>query len=86
MSSETNTHDDEHMHEEHIHEESDDHELTECPACGRPIRGADDLERGEEVPELTRVDSRKVMVGRQPNDLWMCKGCGATLGVRRRKA
>ena len=82
MSSDTNPHDDEHAHEEHVHE-TGDHELTECPACGRPIEGADDVERGESVPEITSVDSRSVMIGRRSNDLWMCKGCGATLGVRR---
>ncbi|WP_411963545.1 hypothetical protein [Haloferax sp. YSMS24] len=88
MSSDTNQHDEEHTHEGHTHEEhvheAGDHELTECPACGRPIKGADDVERGESVHEITSVDSRSVMVGRQSNDLWMCKGCGATLGVRRR--
>jgi ribosomal protein L37AE/L43A len=80
MSSDTNQHDEEHVHE------TGDHELTECPACGKPITGADDLEKGETVPELTSVDSRSVMVGRASNDLWLCKGCGATLGVRRRDA
>ncbi|KAB1194158.1 hypothetical protein GJR96_12240 [Haloferax sp. MBLA0076] len=80
MSSDTNTHE-----YEHVHEASEEHELTECPACGKPIRGIDDLEQGETVPELTTVDGRGVMMGRSKNDLWMCKGCGATLGVRRRQ-
>ncbi|AFK19424.1 hypothetical protein E6P09_11615 [Haloferax mediterranei ATCC 33500] len=88
MSHDTNEHDDstEHSHEsidaEHIHEATSGEPLTECPACGKPIEGVDDLERGETVPEITSMEKRSVMVGRKSNDLWMCEGCGATLGVR----
>ncbi|KAB1196161.1 MULTISPECIES: hypothetical protein [Haloferax] len=88
MSSDSKRHDEHshegHTHEEHVHE-AGDHELTECPACGAPIRGADDMKRGETIPEITTMEKRHVMVGRRTNDLWMCKGCGATLGVRRRR-
>ncbi|ELZ85023.1 hypothetical protein C453_10595 [Haloferax elongans ATCC BAA-1513] len=70
-----------HSHE-HSHEPADEIELTECPGCGEPIRGADDIVRGDSVPEIRSIRKRSVMVGRQPNDLWLCKGCGATLGVR----
>ncbi|WP_410764504.1 hypothetical protein [Haloferax sp. DFSO60] len=70
---------------EHIHEATEETELTECPACGEPIRGADDILRGKSVPEVKTIRKRGVMVGRERNDLWMCKSCGAVLGVRRPK-
>ncbi|SEL72773.1 hypothetical protein [Haloferax larsenii] len=69
-------------HHEHSHEPADEAKLAECPNCGDSIRGADDIVRGDSVPEIRSIRKRSVMVGRQSNDLWLCKGCGATLGVR----
>ncbi|WP_396612519.1 hypothetical protein ACH9L7_04385 [Haloferax sp. S1W] len=77
-------HDEHDEHEHHGHDSAGEEKLTECPSCGEPIQGADDIVRGDPVPEIRSIRKRSVMVGRQPNDLWMCKGCGATLGVRLR--
>ncbi|SFR68939.1 hypothetical protein [Halogeometricum limi] len=56
-------------------------ELTECPDCGAEIAGEASV-TAKSVPELT-VERRHAYVGRRGTDLWMCKQCGATLGVKR---
>ncbi|XVH31227.1 hypothetical protein ACNS7O_12640 [Haloferacaceae archaeon DSL9] len=51
-----------------------------CESCGAEIDSEDDLEV-ESVPVLTDVSKRRVTVGADRRDLWLCKQCGATLGV-----
>ncbi|MUV57693.1 hypothetical protein SAMN04487947_3820 [Halogeometricum rufum] len=75
MSSEEHEHEGEHEHE-------DEEALTECPECGAEITGEESLE-SKTVPEL-RVDSGSVYA-KGKNDLWLCKGCRATLGVKLRE-
>ncbi|MFC7203454.1 hypothetical protein ACFQJC_08015 [Haloferax namakaokahaiae] len=70
---------------EHVHEATEEMELTECPECGEPIRGADDVVRGKSVPTIEGLRKRNVTIGVKQTDLFMCKSCGAVLGVRRPK-
>lgn len=64
------------------HDHESERELTECPECGAEISGEESLE-SKTVPEL-RVGPRSVY-GRGNHDLWLCRNCRATLGVRLRE-
>jgi uncharacterized protein with PIN domain len=68
--------------EEHEHEHETEEEITECPECGAELGGEETLET-KTVPEL-RVTPRSVY-GKNRRDLWLCKGCGAILGVKPRE-
>lgn len=67
---------------EREHEDEDEEALTECPECGAAITGEESLE-SKTVPGL-RVGSGSVYA-RGKNDLWLCTGCRATLGVKLRE-
>lgn len=63
------------------HEHESEEELSECPECGMEIEGEESLE-SKSVPEL-RAGPRSVYA-KNKHDLWLCKGCRATLGVKLR--
>jgi transposase len=62
------------------HEHESEEELGECPECGRELEGEESVEK--EPVESIRAAGPKVHIGRRQGDLWLCKGCGAILGVK----
>lgn len=64
------------------HEHESEEELTNCPECGDELHGEESLE-SKTAPEL-RTGPRSVYA-KGKRDLWLCKGCGATLGVKLRE-
>jgi transposase len=62
------------------HEHETERELEECPECGAELDGEESVEK--EPVESVRSAGPTIHIGRRQGDLWLCKGCGAILGVK----
>jgi len=53
-----------------------------CPECGEAVDSVEQLEEGHSVPEIAVEDDGSVTLF-ENNDLFLCKNCKNTLGMRR---
>lgn len=53
-----------------------------CPECDEEIESTDQLETGEQVPEIEEDDDGSLTLF-QNHDLFLCKNCKKPLGMSR---
>jgi uncharacterized protein with PIN domain len=53
-----------------------------CPECDEEIESTDELETGEQVPEVEEDDDGSLTLF-QNHDLFLCKNCKKPLGMSR---